>query len=136
MTLLVTWTRANAVGVQAMDNEHAIMMDAMNELRAALVHGEKREQVHELMDKLIEFTRMHFRNEEHLLERFGFSGLDEQKTEHRRLLEQLQESFYRVRQGEAVSLGDLLLFLHDWFLDHVEGLDQKYGPWLNEQGVN
>ena len=34
MTLLVTWTHASNVGVRAMDNEHAIMMDVMNELRS------------------------------------------------------------------------------------------------------
>ena len=42
MTLLVTWTHASYVGVRAMDNEHAIMMDVMNELRMALVHGAER----------------------------------------------------------------------------------------------
>ncbi len=136
MTLLVTWTRANAVGVRAMDNEHAIMIEAMNELRLALVNGARRPEANDLMHKLIEFTRMHFRNEEHLLERFGYPGLEEQRTEHKLLLEQLQDSFQRAQQGEGVSVSELLLFLHDWFLNHVEGLDQKYGPWLNSQGVN
>jgi hypothetical protein len=42
MSLLVTWTHSNIVGVQAMDDEHAIMMDAMNELRSTLVSGRRR----------------------------------------------------------------------------------------------
>jgi len=136
MSLLVTWTHANIVGVQAMDDEHAFMMDAMNELRAALVSGAGRALAIDLMNKLIELTRMHFRNEEHLLERFGFPGLAQHSAEHERLLAQLQESFHRLQQAETVSMGELLCFLHDWFLDHVEGLDQQYGPWLNARGVN
>jgi hemerythrin len=32
-------------------------------------------------------------------------------------------------------MNDLLCFLHDWFIDHVKGLDQQYGPWLNKHGV-
>jgi hemerythrin-like metal-binding protein len=118
-----------------MDDEHAILMDAMNELRQALVNGAKRPQANELMNKLIELTRMHFRNEERLLARFNFPGLAEQTTEHQRLLTQLQDSFYHQQQGESVSTSDLLCFLHDWFLDHVEDMDQSYGPWLNSQGV-
>ena len=136
MSLLVTWTHASMVGVEAMDGEHAIMMDAMNELRSALVSGARQAQSNELMNKLIELTRMHFRNEEHLLERFGFPGLAQHSAEHERLLAQLQESFHRLQQAETVSMGELLCFLHDWFLDHVEGLDQQYGPWLNARGVN
>jgi len=108
MSLLVTWTHANIVGVQAMDDEHAFMMDAMNELRAALVSGAGRALAIDLMNKLIELTRMHFRNEEHLLERFGFPGLAQHSAEHERLLAQLQESFHRLQQAETVSMGELL----------------------------
>ena len=34
-----------------------------------------------------------------------------------------------------MDISELLFFLHSWFIDHVEGLDQQYGPWLNKQGV-
>jgi len=36
-----------------MDDQHGILMDAMNELRLAVVHGCGREQVSELLDRLI-----------------------------------------------------------------------------------
>ena len=67
MTLL-TWNHACTVGVRAMDDQHGILMDTMNELRLAAVRGSGREQVSEVLDRLIEFTRMHFWSEEQLLE--------------------------------------------------------------------
>jgi hemerythrin-like metal-binding protein len=136
MTLLVTWTHASNVGVRAMDNEHAIMMDVMNELRSALAHGAEREQAKELLSKLIEITGIHFWNEEQLMERYGFPGLAEHRTEHQRLLKQLKEFAHRREHGEAVQLSGLLFFMHNWFIDHVEGLDKQYGPWLNKHGVS
>ena len=135
MTLLVAWKHTCSVDVRAMDDEHAIMIDAMNELRQALVSGANQAATNEQRNKLIEFTRMHFRNEESLLAQFGYPDLPRQKSEHRRLLTQLQDALHRQQQGQAVSTGDLLCFLHDWFLDHVEGEDRKYGPWLNSHGV-
>jgi hemerythrin-like metal-binding protein len=135
MTLLVAWKHTCSVGVRAMDDEHAIMIDAMNELRQALVSGSNQAVTNEQRNKLIEFTRMHFRNEENLLAQFDFPGLARQQSEHRRLLAQLQDSLHRQQQGQAAPTGDLLSFLHDWFLDHVEGEDRKYGPWLNSHGV-
>ncbi|MDR3727688.1 MAG: bacteriohemerythrin [Terracidiphilus sp.] len=135
MTLLVAWKHTCSVDVRAMDDEHAIMIDAMNELRQALVNDSKQAAVNEQMNKLIDFTRMHFRNEENLLAQFDFPGLPKQKSEHQRLLAQLQDSLHRQQQGQAVSTSALLGFLHDWFLDHVEGEDRKYGPWLNSHGV-
>jgi len=135
MTLLLLWNHACNVGVQAMDDQHAIMMDTMNELRLVLIGGGKRVQEDELLNRLIEFTRMHFFSEERLMEQYGFPGLAEHRTEHQRLLAQLQASVTRLQHREAVHMDDFLCFLHDWFIDHVAGLDQQYGPWLNKHGV-
>jgi hemerythrin-like metal-binding protein len=119
-----------------MDDQHAIIMDTMNELRLALIRSHQQVSADELLNKLIEFTRLHFWSEERLMEQYGFPGLAEHRTEHQRLLRQLQETFSGLHHGETVNISELLFFLHDWFIDHVEGLDQKYGPWLNKHGVH
>jgi hemerythrin len=118
-----------------MDDQHGILMDTMNELRLAMVRGCGREQVSELLDQLIEFTRMHFWSEEQLMEQTGFPGVAAHRTEHHRLLAQILHSAHGLQHGEAVHMSDSLCFLHDWFIDHVEGLDQQYGPWLNKHGA-
>jgi len=110
---LLTWNHACSVGVRAMDDQHGILMDAMNELRLAVVRGAGREQLSELLDRLIEFTRMHFQSEEQLM----------------------VQAAHRLQYGEGVEMSALMGFLHDWFLDHIELLDQQYGPWLNGQGI-
>jgi hemerythrin len=45
MTLLILWNHACNVGVKAMDDQHAIMMDTMNELRLVAIGGNKRRWV-------------------------------------------------------------------------------------------
>jgi hemerythrin len=118
-----------------MDDQHGILMDAMNELRLALLHGSDREQVNKLLDQLIELTRMHFWSEDRLLELHNFPGLAEHRAEHRNLLSQMQESARRAQHGEGVQMRALLRFLCDGFQEHMEGLDMEYGFWLNERGV-
>src|ERR1035438_8962220 len=81
---LLTWNHACTVGVRAMDDQHGILMDTMNELRLALVHGSGREPVSELLDRLIEFTRMHFSSEEQLMEQSSFPSLPEHRSEDRK----------------------------------------------------
>ena len=135
MTLL-TWNHACSVGVRAMDDQHGILMDTVNELRLALVHGCGREQVCESMDRLIEFTRMHFWSEEQLMEQTGFPGLAEHRAQHHSILAQMLQSAHRVQYGEGVELRPLLCSLRDGYIEHIEGLDQQYGPWLNERGVH
>ena len=132
---MIVWNHACNVGVRAMDDQHGILLDTVTELRQAILSGTNREQVSELLDRLIEFTRMHFWSEEQLLDQHGYPSLDKHRTEHRRLLASLLESSHRVQRGEAIHLRPLLTFLRDWLTEHIETLDQQYGPWMNEHGV-
>ena len=132
---LLTWNHTCSVGVRAMDDQHGILMDTMNELRLALVRGSGREQLSGLLDRLIEFTRMHFWSEEQLMEQSAFPGLAGHRAEHHSMLAQMIQSAHRVQYGEGVQMRSLLCSLRDGFLEHIESLDQAYGPWLNERGV-
>jgi hemerythrin len=118
-----------------MDDQHGILMDSMNELRQALDRGCGREQASELLDRLIEFTRMHFWSEEQLMEQTGFPGLAAHRAEHHTILAQFLQSAHRIQYGAAGDLRPVLGILGDWFTQHIEGQDQEYGPWLNERGV-
>jgi hemerythrin len=119
-----------------MDDQHGILMDAMNELRLALVRGCGREQASLLLDRLIEFTRMHFWSEEQLMEQSGFPGLAEHRAEHHQILAQILQSAHRVQYGESIEMRPILCVLRDGYIQHIEGLDQQYGPWLNDRGVS
>jgi hemerythrin-like metal-binding protein len=118
-----------------MDDQHGILMDTMNELRLAMAHGAGREQLSQILDRLIEFTRMHFWSEEQLMEQHAFPGLAEHRSEHQRLMAQILQSAHRVQHGEDLQMRPMMGFLREWYVGHIEGLDRVYGPWLNERGV-
>jgi hemerythrin-like metal-binding protein len=133
---LLTWNHACPIGVRAMDDQHGILMDAVNELRLAVVRGSGREQVSQLLEQLIEFTNMHFASEEQLMRRAGFPGLAAHCAAHSEILEQIRHTAQRVQHGEGLKMRPLLLNLRDWYIAHIEEMDREYGPWLNERGVS
>lgn len=134
MTLLA-WSHSCTVGVRAMDEQHGILVDAMNELRLAVLHGCGQELLCEHLDRLIELVIMHFRSEEQLMERATYPGLDEHRASHQRLLKLLRDSSNHARHGVNVKVIPLLCRMRDGYLEHMEGPDQGYGPWLNAHGV-
>ena len=132
---LLTWNHACSVEIRAMDDQHGILMDTMNELRLALTHGMTREDVIEVLSRLVQFTRMHFASEEKLLEQFGYPELEKHRGHHARLLGKVEESARRVQHAEAPKMRPLLEFLEVWYEEHIEVIDRSYGLWLNEHGV-
>lgn len=134
MTLL-TWSHECIVGVQAMDDQHGILMDTLNELRLMLQRNADRRNLCLQLERLIGYTEMHFESEDRLLKQHGFPGADSHRAEHRRLIGKLYAALEHVNREEDVNFQTVLDFLPSWYLEHVEHADQPYGIWLNEHGV-
>jgi hemerythrin-like metal-binding protein len=132
---LLSWNHECIVGVKAMDDQHGIIMDTMNELRQMIIQGRERKAICGQLEYLIELTQRHFQNEELLLEQRGFPGLQDHRTAHQRLLSQIQAATEHAKHSEDVEIQALFHFLRNWYSEHIEGLDRQYGPWLNEHGV-
>jgi hemerythrin len=132
---LLTWNHAGSVGVRALDNQHGVLMEALNDLRLAMARGSGRGEVCERLNRLIQLTNMHFASEERLMEQYEFPGLEAHRAEHLQILRSIRQSVVRVQRGEEVGMRPLLASLRDSYGGHAESMDKQYGPWLNEHGV-
>ncbi|MGA8740415.1 MAG: hemerythrin family protein [Terracidiphilus sp.] len=131
----LTWSHECIVGVQAMDDQHGILMDSLNELRLMLLRGADRRAICLQLERLIDFTQMHFQCEEQLLSQQGFPGVNDHQAAHRLLLTKLYGALEQLTHDEFDHFSSVLDFLPGWYLQHLEQLDQPYGIWLNEHGV-
>jgi hemerythrin-like metal-binding protein len=129
------WNHSCSVGVQAMDDQHGILMDALNELRGALLKGTESRTVRAMLTRVTELMRMHVESEERLLTLYGYPGLAAHKVEHQRLLGRLAQFDARFEQRQSASAFELVEYLRKWFTTHTGVAGQKYGPWLQKCGV-
>jgi hemerythrin len=129
------WNSSCAVGVQAIDDQHGILMDALNELRVALLKGMDCRTVRDMLGRVNELMRLHVECEERLLTLHGFPGLDAHRAEHQRLLGRLAQFDIRFEQRQTAQVYELVEYLRKWFTTHTGVAGQKYGPWLQKCGV-
>jgi hemerythrin len=131
----LTRNYAHATGVRAMDDQHGILMDTTNKLRLALMHGANQSQMDELNNRLAEFMRMHIWSEEQLMEQTGFPGLAEHRIEHEKSMSRLSNFAHGKWRNQHPGRCRPQDLLYDWQVEHTNGLDQEYGPWMNERGI-
>jgi hemerythrin-like metal-binding protein len=129
------WNSSCTVGVQVMDDQHGILMDALNELRIALLKGTECRTVRGMLSRATELMRLHVESEERLLELHGFPGLAAHRAEQQRLLGRLAQFDIRFEQRQSAAVYELVEFLRKWFTTHTGIAGQKYGPWLQKCGV-
>ena len=128
-----TWTDRLDIGVSSMNDEHKVLLDLMNQLHAANEREAPHAELRRLLDRLVQFTRKHFADEEAYLEAIVYPDLKIHKTIHRTLLEQLathQQSF-AAKPGPVPQ--DLFDFLKMWLNAHIQGIDMKYGVFAKGQ---
>ena len=134
LDVLIPWTEALSVGVDKMNDEHKVLVGLVNQLYAALKQGKAREALGGILDELIDYTRVHFSDEESLLKLYRYPGLEEQEQAHRRLVAKAEDLQQRYQAGASLGV-DVMNFLRDWLTNHIQKMDKRYGTFLREHGV-
>jgi hemerythrin-like metal-binding protein len=132
---LVVWSEALSVGVKSVDDQHTILFNTINDLHAAMMKGKGRAIAGDILKKLLDYTRSHFKDEEELMDKAQWAGLSQHKALHRELTKEVEEYVARYEKGDVTVSVDLSAFLSNWLTSHIQKVDQLYGPWLNERGI-
>ncbi|MEI8393548.1 MAG: bacteriohemerythrin [Rhodospirillaceae bacterium] len=133
---LMSWNEKMSVGVVAFDTEHKKLVEMLNQLFDAVQAGKGRDVLGEILDKLIEYTKSHFAYEERIMGQNAYPDLEAHKKEHEELTRKVIDIQKKYHSGATVTLSmEVLTFLKDWLLKHIQGTDKKYTPYLNAKGI-
>ncbi len=132
---LMNWSDSLSVGVKSIDEQHKGLLQAVNDLHAAMVKGQVKMVTGPLLKSLAKYTKDHFTAEEAMLRRTSYPGLSAHHAKHVDLNRQVEQYIQRFERGEISINVHLLDFLRDWLVNHIQKDDRDYGPWLNERGI-
>jgi hemerythrin-like metal-binding protein len=128
----LTWKDSFNSGHPLIDGQHRGLFSVANELlvaaRAARPKQELIDIVHRLMDDIVR----HFSDEEDFLESIGFVELEDHVTEHARLVSKgraLLDAFH----GDNLHLAELFqFFAYDIVTRHMLGTDRRFFPYVGD----
>ncbi len=131
----VKWSNELSVGIQEIDEQHKVLVNILNEMHDAVRHNHGHDVSLEILDRLIEYTKIHFAVEESLFRIFEYPGYEEHHAEHAALLKEAQTMRNKVFSGEAQVSFKLLHFLRMWLTEHIMGSDKDYADFLLKKGL-
>ena len=135
-TQLFHWSEIYSVKIGIVDMQHKNLVNLVNELHDSMRAGHAREKLGQILSNLIKYTQTHFATEERLLQSHSYPEYSQHKAEHDNLtatVVDLQRKFQRTEVGLTV---EVMEFLRDWLVKHIQGSDKKYAPFLNTKGVH
>ncbi|THB67197.1 MAG: chemotaxis protein [Desulfovibrio sp.] len=132
---LVQWTDALSVGVELIDGQHKVLVDLINKLNNAMKRGESEQLMLDIVNELAEYAVSHFQTEEDLFAKYGYPEAEAHARIHEQFVAKVVDFKQGLESGTAKVTMEVMRFLKDWLVQHIQGTDKKYGPFLNEHGV-
>lgn len=126
----IEWSEELSVGNLSIDFEHKRLVQIINELYDAMKNGEGLKIVGSSLQRLVTYTKTHFKNEEELMNKNNYVLLDDHKKEHQKFVDEIETLLKRYEAGSVAITIELLNYLKNWLVDHIQGSDKKFGETL------
>lgn len=133
---LVTWSDKYSMNIKEIDGQHQQLVKMINELHDAMLQAKSKEVTLDIIAKMAEYTQYHFSTEEKYMKQFGYPQYAAHKKEHEKFIEQVGNFKKDYENGKAGLSYELMNFLKDWLVNHIESSDKKYVPFFNAKGLN
>jgi hemerythrin len=133
--MLINWSPALSVQIKRFDEQHVRLVQMLNDLHAAMGEGKGNEVLGKTLDGLIQYTATHFADEEQLMKAHGYAGLTKHRAEHEKLVAQVLDLQAKFKAGKGGLTLQVMHFLKDWLVNHIQGEDQAYGKFFAAKGI-
>lgn len=116
-------------GIESIDNEHKVLFEIADDIYQLCINEfvpDKYDDIAALIQRLKDYTEMHFQHEEDYMESIQYKKIFTQKVQHdnfKRKLEEMDLGVIDDNQEEAIE--DLLKFVTDWLAEHIMETDKR-----------
>ncbi len=131
----IKWTDDMSVGVGSIDNQHKVLIAAINEFYQSLDGSVNKDLISDLLTKMKDYSVFHFEFEEELLRRHAYPDFGNHSKEHKNFISKVEDIDKRLKEGKLVLSLELTSFIKEWLTNHIMIVDKKYTSFLNSKGV-
>ncbi|MFW5801224.1 MAG: bacteriohemerythrin [Spirochaeta sp.] len=125
-TRFFRWNNDLATHVPLFDEQHQELIRILNDMHTAVVEGQGRQKVGEILDRLLQYTDYHFTCEEQSFQEYGYPECELHTQIHRKLVASVLDLKARFEQGSNAVVLETLQVLRAWLINHIRDCDGRY----------
>jgi hemerythrin len=127
----VHWEHRYELDIKVVDEQHKELVRLINTLYDACRDGDTKDDAFKTAIKgAVDYVKVHFADEERLLEGVKYPALEEHKAEHAAFVRQVLESVQNFEKGLTFAPNTFVRFLSEWVLTHIALSDKKYADYI------
>ena len=88
------------------------------------------------MKSLVDYVIKHFATEEKWMNKYEYPDIDQHQAEHKAFASRIKDYITKYQDRQPLLAREILLYLGDWYGDHILRVDKKFGKFLEESGAD
>jgi hemerythrin len=130
------WNDRMSVGIEQFDEDLKKLVAMLNNLFDGMQAGKAKDVLGPILDELVAYTKTHFAREETAMAKLGYQEFASHKREHDGLTQQVMDVQTKFHQDLTASLSmEVMNFLKNWLVKHIQGTDRKYTAFFQANGI-
>jgi hemerythrin len=132
---IMEWSDALSVNIKEIDDQHKKLIGMINTLHDSMRAGKGKQELEKTLKELAGYASTHFQLEEKYMQKFNFPGYLGHKGKHDAFVKKITD-FERDFEANRLGLSlEVMKFLKDWLVDHIQGTDRGYSETFIRGGV-
>ena len=131
---LVKWSDRFNTDIHEVDEQHQALVALLNQLFTAIFENRGVQASGEILDRLTDYTETHFSLEESLMRISAYPDFSAHKGQHAEFVAQVQDLRQKIKTENAPISFELLRFLRNWLLSHIDESDKRFGQFYRQGG--
>lgn len=126
---VVAWRPSLSVNIGFIDKQHQYLINLINRVHKAIEEADAAEVVEVLLD-MQQYTRVHFGEEEELMRRHEYPGLEKHIKLHQGYIRKTEQFLNELEKTPLAVSTEISLYLLDWLVTHIQTVDADYGRYI------
>lgn len=120
------WDERLEFGFESIDSDHKILVGLINDLYSAMTKGEAKVIIQDIVAKLVDYARVHFKREEFYMQTINYSEINSHISQHDEFTRRVDSFVEKLDSGISNISIEVITFLRDWLINHILHTDKKF----------
>lgn len=126
---MIKWSPEYMLNHPKIGKEHQKLFEMLNAFYQGIKDGSSKKKLAELIKGLLDYSNIHFANEEAYMESIGFPDIDKHKEEHEAFTRKATDFYNKYTSGKMILSLEVTNFIKDWISHHIKNEDRQYAAF-------
>ncbi len=131
----IPWNTNMHIGIKDIDDQHEKLTLLINELYYAYMDAKERKILERIIQEVNDYASYHFKTEKELMDVYNYEGRESHLAQHDYFTRRAITSLFQYTDKKEELTAELLDWLTDWWMKHINGTDKEFGTFLRDKGV-